>query len=130
MSLRYLTIDDVRYVHDRLMTVTGGLPGVRDEIGLASTLTRMRIAVNGGEAFHDLHARAGALFLSLVRDRPFHDGNKRAAIAAVAVFLRLNGEEIFATDHEIVDLCRAGERGSLTAEQVRDWLRTHAVKAA
>ena len=64
------------------------------------------------------------MLMSLVTTgQPFHDGNKRAGIAAAAVFLSMNGQVLTATDHEIVDLCRAVERGSVDEEWVGEWLK-------
>ena len=59
----------------------------------------------------------------LAGNQPFHDANKRTAVAAAAVFLAMNGQTLTASDHEIVDLCRAIERGSLEAPAIAGWLK-------
>ena len=44
--------------------------------------------------------------------------------AAAAIFIAMNGQNLTATDHEIVDLCRAVARGSLEPDQVGGWLKS------
>jgi len=84
--VRFLTVDEVLAIHERLIEVFGGPPGVRDPGLLESALYRPRTGY-----YQDLAAMAAALFESLVMNHPFLDGNKRVAFFAADVFLRLNG---------------------------------------
>ena len=81
----FLTVDEVVTIHERLIEVFGGPPGVRDHGLLESALFRPRTGY-----YEDLSAMAAALFESLVMNHPFIDGNKRVAFFATDVFLRLN----------------------------------------
>ena len=72
-------------IHERLIEVFGGPPGIRDRGLLESALFRPRTGY-----YEDLSAMAAALFESLVMNHPFVDGNKRVAFFATDVFLRLN----------------------------------------
>jgi death-on-curing protein len=73
-------------MHERLVELFGGPPGIRDTGLLESALYRPRTGYD-----EDLSAMAAALFESLLMNRPFIDGNKRIAFFATDVFLRLNG---------------------------------------
>lgn len=84
--VRFLTVDEVLAIHERLIEVFGGPPGVRDPGLLESALYRPRTG-----HYKDLAAMAAALFESLVINHPFLDGNKRVEFFAADVFLRLNG---------------------------------------
>ena len=81
----FLTVDEVVSIHERLIEVFGGPPGIRDPGLLESALFRPRTGY-----YEDLSAMAAALFESLVMNHPFIDGNKRVAFFATDVFLRLN----------------------------------------
>ena len=61
---------------------------------------------------------------SLSQNRPFVDGNKRAAFAATYVFLAINGLDITATDDEAQEfILGLYDTSSVTFENLRAWLR-------
>jgi death-on-curing protein len=121
--MRYLSGDELVWLHARIVSTSGGLPGAKDEGAAQAIPTKVRMAQKGQEIFQDVFFKA-AMYMSLVLSvLPFHDGNKRTGIAAAAVFLTMNGQALTATDHEIVDLCRAAERGSVDAETIGEWLK-------
>ncbi|MGH9336552.1 MAG: type II toxin-antitoxin system death-on-curing family toxin, partial [Vicinamibacteria bacterium] len=76
-------------IHERLVQVFGGLPGVRDRGLLESALFRPQTGY-----YDDLSGMAAALFESLLMNHPFIDGNKRVAFFATDVFLRMNGRRM------------------------------------
>jgi len=84
--VRFLTVDEVLAIYERLIEVFGGPSGVRDLGLLESALFRPRTGY-----YDDLSAMAAALFESLLMNHPFIDGNKRVAFFTTDVFLRLNG---------------------------------------
>jgi death on curing protein len=81
----YPTLDEVLFLHERLLARFGGAPGVRDLGLVESALARPRSGYYGS-----LTEQAAALLQSLATNHPFIDGNKRVAFAATAVFLRIN----------------------------------------
>lgn len=83
---RHLTADQIIMLHAALIERTGGATGVRDRGLIESALGRL---LNGYYA--DVVEEAACLWESLSQNHPFIDGNKRAALAATEVFLRLNG---------------------------------------
>ena len=84
--VRFLSVDEVLAIHQRLIEVFGGPTGIRDPGLLESALYRPRTGY-----YEDLSAMAAALFDSLSMNHPFLDGNKRVAFFSTDVFLRLNG---------------------------------------
>ena len=99
--MKYLTAEQVLFLHDRLIEETGGEHGVRDLSLLESALARPKAGFGQAEFFPDLMRKAAALIDSLVRNHPFVDGNKRAGIAGAALFLQLNGYQLIATNEEL-----------------------------
>lgn len=77
--------------------------------------------------YADLLEEASALFESLAQNHPFLDGNKRTAITATAIFLRLNGYKLVFQDPEAYNwLMKLYDQGSLNRTAIETWLRQHA----
>ena len=89
----HLTIDVVREIHDEALKRFGGLQGIRDENLLASPVLAPQSSFGGKSPFADLIDIAAAYLFYICRNHPFLDGNKRTAMMAAIVFLRLNGIE-------------------------------------
>jgi len=84
--VQFLSVDEVLAIHERLIERFGGISGVRDQGLLESALYRPQTGY-----YDDLASMAAALFESLLLNHAFIDGNKRVALFATDVFLRLNG---------------------------------------
>lgn len=100
----------------------GGLPGVRDENALEAALARPQHKWHY-EKDLDLATLAAAYAFGLAKSRAFNDGNKRIAFLTAVIFLGLNGKELKATEAEVVEVMVALAAGSLSEEQVAEWIR-------
>jgi death-on-curing protein len=89
----HLGIDTVREIHAEAIRQFGGLNGVRDENLLASAVLTPQSSFGGKSPYADLAEVAAAYLFYVCRNHPFLDGNKRTAMIAAIVFLRLNGIE-------------------------------------
>jgi death on curing protein len=89
----HLTIDVVREIHDEALKRFGGPEGIRDENLLASAVLAPQSSCGGKSPFADLIDIAAAYLFYICRNHPFLNGNKRTAMMATIVFLRLNGIE-------------------------------------
>lgn len=89
----HLSIDIVREIHGEAIERFGGLKGVRDENLLASAVMTPQSSFGGESPYADILEIAAAYLFYLCRSHPFLDGNKRTAMMAAIVFLRLNGIE-------------------------------------
>lgn len=89
----HLTVDIVEELHDEAIRLFGGLDGVRDRALLESAVAAPQATFDGESVFSDIIDVAAAYLFYLCRNHPFLDGNKRAALGACIVFLRLNGRE-------------------------------------
>jgi len=87
----HLTVDIVREIHGVVLEAFGGAPGTRDEGLLHSAVAAPQATFGGRSPFTDLIEVAAAYLFYLCRNHPFTDGNKRTAVTAAIVFLRLNG---------------------------------------
>jgi death on curing protein len=119
----WLLEETVVAIHHRQIAEHGGGEGMRDEGLLSSALARPQNALAYGEPPPDLAALAAAYAYGLARDHPFIDGNKRTALIAARTFLLLNGVDLEAgQDEKLLTFQRLAE-GSLTQEELADWIR-------
>lgn len=121
----YLRVIDVLAIHAMLIDGFGGTDGVRDLGALEAAVFRPQTGY-----YEDPIAEAAALFESLIQNHPFLDGNKRVALAAADVHLRLHGLELGGDSMEhhrfIIGLMEAGE---LDWKAIDAWLRENVEKS-
>ena len=89
----HLSVDIVREIHAEALRQFGGLDGVRDENLLASAVLTPQSSFGGKSPYTDIVDVAAAYLFYICRNHPFIDGNKRTAMMASIIFLRLNGIE-------------------------------------
>ena len=89
----HLTVETVREIHAEALRRFGGREGVRDENLLASAVLTPQSTFGGKSPYADVIEVAAAYLFYLCGNHAFIDGNKRTAMMAAIVFLRLNGVE-------------------------------------
>jgi death-on-curing protein len=89
----HLTVDIVREIHAEAIGCFGGSDGVREMALLESAVAAPQASFGGGSPYRDIAEVAAAYLFYLCKNHPFIDGNKRVALGACIVFLRLNGIE-------------------------------------
>jgi death-on-curing protein len=89
----HLTVDIVREIHAEAIARFGGSDGERDPALLESAVAAPQAGFGGKSPYADLIEVAAAYLFYLCKNHPFIDGNKRTALGACLVFLRLNGIE-------------------------------------
>lgn len=68
------------------------------------TFLRLQTTFDGKELYSDAYEKAAALVFSIIKNRPFVDGNKRTGLHAALTFLELNGKIVNIADKELVKL--------------------------
>jgi len=86
----HLTLDQVLQIHAAVLEAHGGADGVRDLALLESAVAAPRATFDGEPLISDRVEIAAAYLFYICRNHPFLDGNKRAALAACLMFLKLN----------------------------------------
>jgi death-on-curing protein len=87
----HLTVEIVREIHAEAIGRFGGSDGVREMALLESAVAAPQASFGGGSPYRDIAEVAAAYLFYLCKNHPLIDGNKRAALGACIVFLRLNG---------------------------------------
>jgi death on curing protein len=96
----HLSVEVVREIHAEALQKFGGLDGVRDENLLASAVLTPQSSFGGKSPYVDLVDVAAAYLYYICGNHPFLDGNKRTAMMAAIVFLRLNGMDTLPDNEE------------------------------
>ena len=89
----HLTVDIVKEIHAAALEGFSGAEGLREPSLLESAVAAPQVTIGGYSPFADLAEVAAAYLFYLCRNHPFLDGNKRTALGACLVVLRLNGVE-------------------------------------
>ena len=123
--MRYLTPEQVLFIHARLIAETGGEHGIRELGLLQSAVSRPQAVFDGNELYPDIYHKAAALLESLVNNHPFVDGNKRTGITSAAMFLQVNNYSLTASNQELEIFVLSIASGEQTVDSIVEWLRLH-----
>ena len=125
--LRWLTAEAVAAIHEELIGRYGGVSGVRDDGLLQSAVARpQQLAAYEPKA--TVPKLAAAYAWGLLRNHPFVDGNKRIALAAMVVFLDLNGWELTCSEAEETAMILQAAAGEIMEEAWSEWVRRNCKK--
>jgi death-on-curing protein len=113
----------VREIHAEAIAAFGGSDGVRDQALLESAVAAPQASFGGRSPYADIIEVAAAYLFYLCRNQPFVDGNKRTALGACLVFLRLNGLKTSPDGPEWEELTLAVAASVLDREEATERLR-------
>ncbi len=123
--MRFLTVEEILELHDRVIKISGGSSGVRQLGDVEKAAAQPQMSFGGKDLYVGLAEKAAALGFSLICNHPFVDGNKRIGHAALETFLVLNGWELDATVDEQERIILAVADGTLAREQFVAWVASH-----
>lgn len=105
--MRIISVADVEYLAFRLagahLSFNEPIPdfSTRYPHVLESCLVTPFQAFSGKDLYPSLVAKASILFYLMIKNHPFHNGNKRIAITTVLVFLHRNGKWLGVDPHQL-----------------------------
>jgi len=123
--MTFLTVEQILFLHARLIEETGGNHGVRDLGLLLSAIGRPRAGFEGQDFYPDPFSKAAALLDSLIRNHPFIDGNQRTGVAAAGLYQVRNGYRLTASNADLEGLALAVAQSKMTVLDIAGWLREH-----
>ena len=123
--MKYLYPKQLLYLHEQVIALSGGSPEIRDQGLLESAVFRPQATFGGQDLYPDLFIKAAAMGFSIIRNHPFVDGNKRTGFEAIRLMLRLNGQDIRASENEKFDFVIQIAEGKLTEQYMANWLKEH-----
>ncbi len=128
--MKHLTAEQVLFIHSKLIDKTGGSHGIRDLGLLQSGVLRAKTTFGGKELYPDIFYKAAAALLieSLIKNRPFIDGNKRTAITSAGIFLKRNGYALKTTQKELEQFTLNIANGKVSTLDAVKWFKRHSSK--
>ena len=118
---KFLTLDEVLYLHDESLRRFGGSEGVRDWGLVESALGSAQNAFWYGKG--DLFDIAAAYAFHIAQSQAFLDGNKRTGTASALVFLMRNGIDAPVDDGSVYDALIAIAEKRLDKKGLAELLR-------
>lgn len=121
MTLQFISAEEIITFHDKLLSVTPGVPGMPDP-GRAEALLYRVLNKYEYEGISDLWNLAAMYLLAISRGHIFNDGNKRTALFIALLFLKRNGVSLPANP-AYVELTVDAAAGRLSVEEIAGRLR-------
>ena len=100
--------------------------GIAEPNLIESALARPKNAAVYEDA--DIIRQAATLLFGLIKNHPWHGGNKRTATALTDSFLHRNGYDLQTTLAEIIELSLNVEADIWKIDKIENWLRKKVVK--
>ena len=122
MRYRYLSIEELKEIHRKIIEETGGSLGILFPGNLEICVEVVKHKIFGLNPYKDIIEKAASLLYNIVKLHPFLDGNKRTAIVATAVFLDLNGFEMLIEPKEAISFLLKLSKCSIDYENTIKWL--------
>lgn len=116
MTLQFISAEEIIQFHDRLLSVTPGVPGMPDA-GRAEALLYRVLNKYEYDGVTDVWMLAAMHLLAISRGHIFNDGNKRTALFITLLFLKRNGITL-AANPDFVDLTVQAAAGNLFLEDI------------
>lgn len=119
---RWLTEAIVRALHDEQIALFGGSPGELHGEDVAAALARPLNAYSYDPGA-DLATFAALYLVGLVNAHAFIDGNKPVGLAAMLVFLDVNGKALHVEPRELYGFVLGIATGTVREEEATEWIR-------
>ena len=126
MKPRFLTLEDVLFLHDDRIARYGGTLGIRD-VGLLQSALGMPSATFSGALLHEgMPHMAAAYLFHIAKNHSFLDGNKRTALAAAIAFLGVNGRSLDADPDALIETVLGVAAGTISKSALAVFFEEHA----
>jgi death-on-curing protein len=123
----WIAVETVLAIHEAVVAEHGGSTGIRDRGLLESVLARPINAAQYGDPAPDVPELAALYAISISRNHPFVDGNKRVVYVLLETFLELNGYTLPVEDAEAIAMMWSLAAGDETDATFIAWVCENAV---
>lgn len=122
---KYIQLEEVLAIRDRIMEITGGRKGILDFTLLYSAIERPKATFAGNDLYPTVFDKATAYLHSLIQNHPFNDGNKRTAVAVTLRFLYINGYILKTSRGEMVNFALDIQKHKVKFDSISAWLKKY-----
>lgn len=115
-------IEAIIDLHAELLAEHGGAPGLRDRGALEASLARAHQIIAYADGQVTVFDLAAAVCVSILRNHPFVDGNKRAGFVALGMILHMNGLHLDVSEREAADMILSVAASERSEDAFRQWV--------
>ena len=119
--LKFLTKETVIKIHDKVIAISGGRQGLRDNGLLESALANPQNLYHYQDA--DVFVVAASYCVSIIKNHPFLDANKRTGMSSMNAFLFLNNQIITFPEDEAVETMVDVATDKVDIKALADWVK-------
>lgn len=119
--------EQIILLHEQLIERYGGSHGIRDEGLLDSALNAPFQSFSGVDFFPTVVDKAVRLCTGLVKNHPFHDGNKRIGAMALLVMLDSNQIHLQTNSTELASVILDLASNRIDGDFLLSWVRERIV---
>ncbi|MBW9144779.1 type II toxin-antitoxin system death-on-curing family toxin [Clostridium sp. CM027] len=123
--MKYITIEYVLKLHEKLILATGGSNGIRDMELLKSSIENSKTTFGGEDLYKSIEEKCSNICYSIINNHTFIDGNKRTGIYVMLILLEYNGIKLLFTQKELMDLGLGIAKGELEQKKISEWIKNH-----
>ena len=123
--MKYLTKEQIIYLHKQLIQEFGGTEGIRNDNLLESAIASPFQTFSLKELYPTIEEKAARLGYGLVSNHCFIDGNKRIGAHAMLVFLALNDIQLDFMQEELIQIFLDLASGNSDYTTLLVWIRSH-----
>jgi death-on-curing protein len=123
-----LTVNEIIEIHDKLILVTGGSPGLRDIGLLESAVLGCNQTFGGEDLYPKCIEKAARMAYSICKNHPFVDGNKRVSVTSLLVVLKMNSISLRFSQQELIALGLGLAEGSINYQELVNWINARVDK--
>lgn len=126
-----VSVEEAQFAHTVLIRTYGGSLGMRDQSVVESALARPVASFGGVPAHPTPYERTAVVWVWLIRNHGFVDGNKRTASMVMRRWAEREGWRLPPEhDDEVYGTCVAIANKRVELHQVAEWLRKRLVPGA
>ncbi len=126
--MRYISANDIVFIHDAIIQETGGALGVREPGLLQSIAEKPKVRFGAHDLYPDIYVKAASLYESICNYHVFIDGNKRTAVIAMYRFLYVNGCLLLADNHAVEEYTLYIVNNKPDITEITKWIKKHSRK--
>ena len=123
--MKYISIDYILKLHEKLILATGGSNGIRDIGLLKSAIENSKTTFGGEDLYKNIEEKCSNICYSIINNHAFIDGNKRIGIYVMLILLEYNSIKLSFTQNELIDLGLGVAKGELKQNNISEWIKSH-----
>jgi death-on-curing protein len=121
----WINLRVIKAFHDLQINEHDGLPGLRDDGLLLSASSRPKNSYQTSDPKPDAAELAAAYGCGLAKNHPFNDANKRTALIAMRLFLKLNGYDLAASPEDKYKTIIRVAASDISEDELAQWIGKH-----